>query len=79
MVQLVKISDSPCSRGKDAPHIRTQVWLKSWTIAPSPTSITLLTVHPNKSRLLLVLGEEDGEFMVIMRTGLHEVEVLVTK
>jgi lipoate synthase len=38
----------------------------------------LLTVHPNKSRLLLVLGEEDGEFMVIM-TGLHEVEVLVTK
>lgn len=76
MIQLVKISDSPCSRDKNVPHIRTQVWLKIWTLAPTPTSITLPAAYPNESRLLFVLGKEDGEFMIVVRTGFHEVEVL---
>jgi hypothetical protein len=79
MIQLVKISDSPRSRGQDAPHIRTHVWLKSWTLAPASASPALLAAYPNKSRLLFVLGKEDGEFVVIVRTGLHEVEVLFAK
>jgi hypothetical protein len=55
------------------------VWLKSWTLAPASASPALLAAYPNKSRLLFVLGKEDGEFVVIVRTGLHEVEVLFAK
>ena len=79
MIQLVKISHSLCSRSKDVPHIRTHVWLKIWTLTPTPASVTLLAAYPNESGLLFVLGEEDGEFVIIVRTGFHEVEVLVAE
>jgi hypothetical protein len=55
------------------------VWLKSRTLAPTPASPTLLEAYPNKSRLLFMLGKDDGELMVVVRTGLHEVEVLFAK
>jgi hypothetical protein len=55
------------------------VWLKSWTLAPTPASIALVAAYPNKSRLLFVLGKEDGEFMFVVRTSFHEVEVLFAK
>jgi hypothetical protein len=55
------------------------VWLKIWTLTPTPASVTLLAPYPNESRLLFVLGEEDDEFVIIVRTGFHEVEVLVAE
>jgi hypothetical protein len=79
VVQLIKISDSPCSRDKDIPYPRTHVWLTHWTLADIPASINLLEPHPNKSRLLFVFGKEDGKFVIIVRTGLHKGDVLLAK
>jgi hypothetical protein len=76
VIQLVQVSDSPCSRGKDVPHIRTHVRLKNWTLAPTLASITLLAAYPNESWLLFVLRKKDSEFVVVLRTRSHEVEVL---
>jgi hypothetical protein len=80
VIQIVQISDSPYSRGQNTPHSRPHVWFSIWMLTPTPASTrTLAAAHPNKSRLLFVLGEEDGEFVVVVRTSPHEVEVLFAK
>jgi hypothetical protein len=80
VVQLIQIFDSPYSRGQNAVHIRPHVWFSIWMLAPTPASTrTLEAAHPNKSRLLFMLGEEDGEFVGVVRTRPHEVEVLFAK